>query len=75
MWGLRPTWRLVQGPCRQSLALEVARSCQVPEQVLLRAAQLYAGTSPAAYASAAAAGATAGGQAGAEPGERGAAGH
>jgi DNA mismatch repair ATPase MutS len=37
----RPTWRLVQGSSTESLALEVARECKLPENTLLRAQELY----------------------------------
>ncbi|PSC73121.1 DNA mismatch repair mitochondrial isoform X1, partial [Micractinium conductrix] len=55
----RPTWRIVPGTSTESLALEVARKCRLPDEVVARAAQLYsqllpvqARTPPAAAASA-----------------------
>lgn len=48
--GLVPTRRMLPGSSRESLALEVARDCQVPDRVLSRAAQLYAGTHAVVYA-------------------------
>lgn len=41
---------MLPGSSRESLALEVARDCQVPDRVLSRAAQLYAGTHAVVYA-------------------------
>jgi predicted GIY-YIG superfamily endonuclease len=38
---LEPTWKLVDGACRQSLAFEVARREGVPENVVQRAEELY----------------------------------
>lgn len=36
-----PTWRMVPGSNRESLALDVAQACNVPQPVLHRAANLY----------------------------------
>lgn len=49
VWGLEPTWRMVPGASRESLALEVARQYQVPEGVLARAAELYSGMQAVTY--------------------------
>ena len=38
---LEPTWHIAEGECRDSLALEVAASCRLPEQIIQRAADLY----------------------------------
>jgi len=38
----RPTWRVVPGASTESLALEVAAACQLPEDLLNRAENLYA---------------------------------
>lgn len=37
----RPTWRMVPGFSTESLALEVARECKLPESALNRATELY----------------------------------
>lgn len=37
----RPTWRMVEGQSVESLALEVAADCRLPEKVVERAAGLY----------------------------------
>ena len=39
--GRRPTWRIVPGTSTESLALEVARECNLPHDTLTRAAELY----------------------------------
>ncbi len=39
--GRRPTWRMVEGTSTESLALEVARECNLPHDTLKRAAALY----------------------------------
>ena len=39
--GRRPTWRMVEGTSTESLALEVARECNLPPDTLKRAAALY----------------------------------
>ena len=36
-----PTWRRVDGTCVESLALEVARQCELPAAILRRAGALY----------------------------------
>ena len=38
---LEPSWRVAPGECRDSLALEVAASCRLPEAILQRASQHY----------------------------------
>ena len=38
---VQPTWKLMSGPCRESLAFEVARKEGVPENVVQRAEELY----------------------------------
>lgn len=38
---LEPTWRVAPGECRDSLALEVAASCRLPQAILQRAAEHY----------------------------------
>ena len=38
---MEPTWHIAEGECRDSLALEVAASCRLPEQIIQRAADLY----------------------------------
>jgi DNA mismatch repair ATPase MutS len=37
----RPTWRILPGESKESLALDVARQCRLPEETLTRAAALY----------------------------------
>ena len=37
----KPTWRMVEGESVESLALEVAANCRLPEEVVERAASLY----------------------------------
>ena len=37
----RPTWRILPGESKESLALDVARQCRLPEETLTRAAVLY----------------------------------
>jgi len=37
----RPTWRILPGESKESLALDVARQCRLPEETLTRAAELY----------------------------------
>ncbi|CAL8466240.1 g5776 [Coccomyxa elongata] len=38
---LVPTWRIEEGECRDSLALEVAAQCKLPAEIVARASQLY----------------------------------
>lgn len=38
---VKPTWKLIDGACRESLAFEVARKEGVPENVVQRAEELY----------------------------------
>jgi len=38
---LVPTWRMEEGECRDSLAMEVALQCKLPPAVVARASQLY----------------------------------
>lgn len=38
---VQPTWKLMSGPCRESLAFEVARKEGIPENVVQRAEELY----------------------------------
>lgn len=39
--GRVPTWRMVPGSSSESLALDVALQCQVPPEIVYRAAQLF----------------------------------
>lgn len=41
MGGRVPTWRMVEGSSSESLALDVALQCQVPPEIVLRAAHLF----------------------------------
>ena len=41
MGGRVPTWRMVPGSSTESLALDVALQCQVPSDIVHRAAHLY----------------------------------
>lgn len=41
MGGRVPTWRMVPGSSSESLALDVALQCQVPPEIVYRAAQLF----------------------------------
>lgn len=41
MGGRAPTWRMVPGSSSESLALDVALQCQVPPDIVYRAAQLF----------------------------------
>ena len=36
-----PTWRIEDGECRDSLAMQVAAQCKLPAEVVARASQLY----------------------------------
>ncbi len=36
-----PTWRIEDGECRDSLALEVAAQCKLPPEIVARASQFY----------------------------------
>lgn len=38
---ISPTWKLIDGVCRESLAFETARNEGLPEKVILRASELY----------------------------------
>ncbi len=38
---LEPTWHLAPGECRDSLALEVAANCRLPEGIIQRASEHY----------------------------------
>lgn len=38
---LVPTWRMEEGECRDSLAMEVAAQCKLPPAVVARASHLY----------------------------------
>ena len=41
MGGRVPTWRMVPGSSTESLALDVALQCQVPQEIVHRAAHLF----------------------------------
>jgi len=41
---VQPTWRIVPGSSRESLAIDVARECRLPEHLVARAEQYYYGT-------------------------------
>lgn len=36
-----PTWRMEEGECRDSLAMEVAAQCKLPPDIVARASHLY----------------------------------
>lgn len=38
---VQPTWRIVPGSSRESLAIDVARECRLPEELVARAEQYY----------------------------------
>ena len=47
---VRPTWRVVDGECTESLALQVAEDCGLPADVVRRAEELADGILASAYA-------------------------